>query len=164
MQRFGGGQFQSNNELFWKVNNTKTSKGIVFRSFIVGSKNKAARVLQRDGGIAGGRSLNAMYLFTRRMMHRYGLAFKVQKQDVFKAIIVHNKRFTAQNVEMFQELALYYSPNMTIDYINWETVKPFSTATENASANGFIHHGTWYGYVVASIYGGGEFRTQSWGM
>jgi len=125
MQRFCGGQFKSFNELLRNIN-IKKSKGIVFSSFVVGAKNKAARVLQRDGGIAGGRSLNAMHLFTRRVMRSYGITFK-KNHHVFKAIIIHNKRFTDQNVEMFKELALYYSPNMTIDYIDWRTVVPFSS-------------------------------------
>ncbi|KAF4669823.1 hypothetical protein FOL47_002338 [Perkinsus chesapeaki] len=147
--RFGGGLYSRLNDL-----RRPTYR---FQRVIVGSRRMAHRSFNTDTTMPGSYTFeNALYMYTQRILSRYGLvdpisatkvssAVKIdQAQNGCKGVIVDNKRFTDAERQMLESIAVESHDALGCDFtfIRWEKytfeeqLKVFSEANVYVSGVG----------------------------
>eukprot|EP00053_Salpingoeca_punica_P017501 m.168789 g.168789 ORF g.168789 m.168789 type:complete len:562 (-) comp17224_c0_seq10:643-2328(-) len=136
IHQFSGGRFLPQQVLrhLYPGETEAGSRFLKLSHFVYGARHKSQRVVLADGGIAGGRSLNAMYHFTRRMYHRYGLPLPLRKaikeNSPFRVAVIHNKRFNESEVALLKGLAQSYrasESHIKLTYLDYGRIQPFSS-------------------------------------
>ena len=137
-RRICGGEGIILNTLRYQYNDTSFDEGTLFLKFsniVLGASNKAERNFQRDVALAGrninGLGINGLKIFTRRVLDRFGVVVPpAPKRDIFRVILVQNKRYNETEMEMMRKLAEKYrmiNSKIHIEYIDWYYVRPTST-------------------------------------
>ena len=138
-RRVSGGEITLIEQLRLMYNDTTFAAGTLFVKYshlVIGAANKAERNFQRDVALAGrninGLGINGLKIFARRVLKRFGVTLPPPRSesDLFRVIIVQNKRYNETEIFMMRALAEKYrmiNSRIHIEYIDWYYVRPTST-------------------------------------
>ena len=137
-RRISGGEISRVDDYRLIYNDTTFASGTLFLMFshvVIGANDKAERNFQRDVALAGrninGLGINGLKIFVRRTLSRFGVTLPPRPDnDLFRVILVQNKRYNETEMNMMRALAEKYrmiNSKIHIEYIDWYYVRPTST-------------------------------------
>jgi hypothetical protein len=95
------------------------NKLIHFKTLVAGTGNTGNRIINPDYMLYGEKEYNALSLFKKRLLSRYNLKVDKPLNTLLKAIIIKNKRFSQNEIDVINKIVDYYKDIIEIKYIDW---------------------------------------------
>ena len=95
------------------------NKLIHFKTLVAGTGNTGNRIINPNYMLYGEKEYNALSLFKKRLLSRYNLEIDKPLNTPLKAIIIKNKRFSQNEIDVINKIVDYYKNIIEIKYIDW---------------------------------------------
>lgn len=102
-----------------EYNKLDKNKLIHFKTLIAGTGRTGNRVINQEYTLYGERELKALSHFKNRMLNRYSMSIDLPINSKPKAIIIHNKRYSNNEIDILNQVINSYKNVLDIKYVNW---------------------------------------------
>lgn len=102
-----------------EYNKLDKQKLIHFKTLVAGTGAAGNRIINPDYKLYGQNEYGALSLFKKRMLNRYSISTDLPVNKNPKAIIIHNKRYSEQEILTIKKFISHHKNAIEIKYVDW---------------------------------------------